>query len=68
MIDKQVIQSKLAEIDRYLTEAQPILALPEQEILSDIRNLRTLERNFQLIVDAILSINSHLIAGLSLTP
>jgi uncharacterized protein YutE (UPF0331/DUF86 family) len=68
MIDKQVVESKLGEIDQYLFEAQPILELTEQEILDDVRNLRTLERNFQLIVDAILAINSHLIAGLLLTP
>lgn len=68
MIDKDVIRAKLNEIDQYLAEIKPILELPEKEILGELRNLRTLERNFQLVVDAILSINSHLIAGLSLTP
>lgn len=68
MIDKDVIRSKLNEIDQYLTEIKPILELPEKEILGELRNLRTLERNFQLIVDAVLSINSHLIASRSLTP
>lgn len=67
MIDKEVTRSKLGEIDQYLTEARPILALPEKEIFGDLRNLRTLERNFQLIVDSIISINSQLIVGLSLT-
>lgn len=68
MIDKEVVRAKLSEIDQYAAEVTPILDLPEQEILGELKNVRTLERNFQLIVDAILSINSHLITSLSITP
>lgn len=32
------------------------------EILRDVKTLRFLERNFQLIVDTVLDINSHIIA------
>ena len=37
------------------------MSLPQDQIVSNIEKLRTLERNFQLIVDAMLDINIHLI-------
>lgn len=38
--------------------------MPKNQIISNIEKLRTLERNFQLIVDAMLDINIHLIREL----
>lgn len=47
-------------------EIEPILSLPKDETVSSIEKLRTLERNFQLIVDAMLDINIHFIRELEL--
>lgn len=63
MIDKEIISAKIKDIENYLKELEPILALPNREIASHYEKLRTVERDFQLIVDTILDINSHIIAA-----
>lgn len=62
MIDKEIIKAKIKDIENYLKELEPILALPNRDIASHYEKLRTVERDFQLIVDTILDINSHIIA------
>ena len=61
MLNKDLVKTKIRSIQEYLSEVEPILSLPEDKIISNIEKLRTLERNFQLIVDAMLDINIHLI-------
>lgn len=61
MTDKTLIQAKVAQILNYLEELAPVLKLNVSEIIKDIKTLRFLERNFQLIVDTVLDINSHII-------
>ena len=63
MIDKEIIQTKIKNIENYLKELEPILALPNREIASHYEKLRTVERDFQLIVDTVIDINSHIIAA-----
>lgn len=66
MVDQDLIKEKIRNIQEYLNEIKSILALPDTEIVYTIEKLRTLERNFQLIVDEALDINIHLIKELNL--
>lgn len=68
MIDKQIVESKLAEIRRYLDEISPFLKQETSLLTQDYQKYRVLERNFQLIVDTMLSINAHIIAQLGIMP
>lgn len=67
MIDKTLLTAKLNDIKIYLTEIEPILQSHPHEIIKDYLKLRTLERDFQLIVDTMIEINTHLISRLRLT-
>lgn len=67
MIDKEIIKTKIKDIENYLKELKPILKLENREIASHYEKLRTIERDFQLIVDTILDINSHIIAAKKLS-
>lgn len=66
MIDKNLIKEKIKNIQEYLKEIKPILALSVKDIVGNIEKLRTLERNFQLIVDEVLDINIHFIKEMNL--
>lgn len=63
MLDKELIKRKINRVENYVKELEPILALNANEIPKDAFKLRTLERNFQLIVDTVLDINTHIIAA-----
>lgn len=67
MIDKTLITTKLNDVKTYLKEVEPILTLPSHGIVKDYLKLRTLERDFQLIVDTMIEINTHIISRLQLT-
>ena len=64
MLNKNLIKTKIRSIQEYLLEIEPILSLPKDQIITNVEKLRTLERNFQLIVDAMLDINIHFIREL----
>lgn len=66
MLNKDLINAKIRNIQEYLLEIEPILSLQKNQIISSVEKLRTLERNFQLIVDATLDINIHIIRELEL--
>lgn len=66
MLNKDLIKTKIRSAQEYLLEIEPILSLPKEQIVSNIEKLRTLERNFQLIVDAMIDINIHFIRELEL--
>jgi len=66
MLNKDLIKTKMRSIQEYLMEIEPILSLPKDQIVSNIEKLRALERNFQLIVDAMLDVNIHFIKELEL--
>jgi len=61
MLNKDLIKSKMGYIVNYLDEIKSIKDMDVLEILRDVKNLRFFERNFQLIVDTMLDINSHII-------
>lgn len=67
MLNKDLVKTKIRNIQEYLMEIESTLSLPKDQIVSSIEKLRTLERNFQLIVDAMLDINIHLIRELELS-
>jgi uncharacterized protein YutE (UPF0331/DUF86 family) len=68
MINKDLIKRKINKIEGYVEEIRPILELPAHEIPKDLYKQRTLERNFQLIIDTLLDINTHIISAENLTP
>ncbi|MEI7425333.1 MAG: HepT-like ribonuclease domain-containing protein [Candidatus Moraniibacteriota bacterium] len=61
MLNNDLIRSKMGSIVNYLGEIESIKDLDVFDILRDVKNLRFFERNFQLIVDTMLDINSHII-------
>lgn len=66
MIDKSLIKGKIKNIEGYISEMENILVLDTMAILSNTEKIRTLERSFQLAVDAMLDINMHIISELEL--
>lgn len=62
MIDKDLIQSKMYDIQGYYKEIEPITKESVKDIIENKLKLRTLERLFQLIVDAAVDINTHIIS------
>ena len=68
MLDKNLITKKLALLDGYILELEPIVALSEKEILADTFKFHTAERLFQLIVDEMIDVNTHLIRVKILPP
>lgn len=67
MIDESLIWKKISNIEEYIKEVENIIYLDTKTIVSNIEKLRSLEREFQLIVDTILDINTHFISELDLT-
>lgn len=66
MLNKELIQRKINNIENYIKEIEPLLSLEVSEIVSDVLKFRTIERNFQLIVDTMLDINTHIISAKNL--
>lgn len=63
MLNKELIRRKLSNIDEYIAEINPVLEKKSvDEIVADVLVLRAVERNFQLIVDTMLDVNTHIIA------
>jgi uncharacterized protein YutE (UPF0331/DUF86 family) len=62
MPNKELIQNKINRIENYIRELEPILQLGTNEILGNYTSLRTLERDFQLVVDTVIDINTHIIS------
>jgi len=71
MIQKEVMTTRLKDIKNYLSEMETIFesAKDEREIVQSFTTLRALERDFQLIVDTMIDINTHIISreGLRVT-
>ena len=62
MPNKELIQNKINKIESYIRELEPILKLESNDIVGNYTKLRTLERDFQLVVDTVIDINTHLIS------
>ena len=61
MLDKNLIAKKLASIDEYLRELEPLVAQGEDALRADKLKYHTAERLFQLIVDIMIEINKQII-------
>ena len=62
MIDRSLVESKMADLQAYFAELQAISANDSRDIIADNLKLRSVERLFQLIVDTAIDINTHIIA------
>lgn len=61
MIDRIFVEAKLSNVKTYFKELEDVLVYSDHEIMKDFMKLRALERIFQLIVDEIIDINSHIV-------
>ena len=68
MLDKNLIAKKIALMQEYISELEPIVSHEEHAITSDILKLHTAERLFQLLVDVMVDINTHIIREQVLPP
>lgn len=59
--EKAFIFKKMEDIDGYLVKIKDLFKFSDDKILSDYTKFYTEERLFQLIVDAIIDINQHII-------
>lgn len=62
MIDKDLIKNKMYDIQGYYRELEPLLEEESRSIIENTVKLRAIERLFQLIVDAAIDINTHIIS------
>lgn len=68
MPDRNLINEKLKAISTYLSELKPLLELSFKDFNKDYRAIRTAERDFQLIVDCAVDINTHIILEKGVSP
>lgn len=61
MIDRQLVEQKLDRIRQYLTELEPYASMDYGAYLNSNEHYRTAERLLQLIVDAAVEVNAHLL-------
>lgn len=62
MINRELLQSKMSDVESCLKEMEPLLQEDSRAIIEDNLKLRTIERLFQLVVDTTIDINTHIIA------
>jgi uncharacterized protein YutE (UPF0331/DUF86 family) len=68
MINKLLINKKVAQIITYLKEIKPLAKLDYYDFINDYKNYRTVERSVQLIIDTAIDINNHIILETNLAP
>lgn len=61
MIDKDLVMSKMSDLQESFEELRVILLEDARSIIDDHLKLHTAERLFQLIVDTAVDINTHII-------
>lgn len=67
-LDTNLLTHKLALMQGYISSLEPIVALDEKEIRKDNLKYHTAERLFQLLVDEMIDINTHIIRAKVLPP
>jgi len=67
-LDKNLIAKKLVLMEGYISELEPIIKLDEKSIRGDSLKYHTAERMFQLLVDEMIDINTHIIRAKVLPP
>ncbi len=66
--DEDLIKRKVENILSYLEELKPLAVLSYDDFVGDVRNVRTAERDLQLIVDAAVDVNNHIIMARGAVP
>lgn len=66
--DTDLIKRKIENILNYGEELKPLAGLSYDSFIGDIRNVRTAERDLQLIVDAAVDVNNHIIMASGALP
>ncbi len=61
MVGKEIILKKIEQIKTLSDELRELLEIPFEKFIGDFKNIRSAERNFQLIVDMAIDINSQII-------
>ncbi len=61
MIDRRLLRAKLDSLRLYLRRLRPLARLSFTEFAADYTRFNTAERNVQLVVDAAVDVNNHLI-------
>lgn len=62
-LDQSFVINKLGLVDQYRGQLKEFLEASDSEILSSTERRLAIERAFQLLVDAMVDINQHLIRG-----
>ena len=60
-MSKEFISKKLKQIVKLISEMEELLVIPFSEFKNKFTNIRTAERNFQLIVEQASDINNHIL-------
>lgn len=68
MVNKSIVQRKLKRMKEYLHELDSFHNMSYSDYVSSFRNKRTVERLIQLIVDAAVDINSHVLVDEGFPP
>ncbi len=66
MVDPVVVRRKLTKLDQYLGELEVLRGVTLEEYLADSRHRRAVERLIQLVVDAAVDLNTHVIVDAGL--
>lgn len=66
MLDKELVQNKLADLKTYYQKIEEYSREDAINIIKDDLKLHAIERLFQLIVDTAVDINTHIISELNL--
>lgn len=61
MAGKEIIFKKLEQIKTLLDELKELSEIPFEKFVENFKNIRSAERNFQLIVDIAIDINSQIV-------
>lgn len=63
MVKIEPVLARLEALNQYLSELEQFRSLTRAEFLGDLRNYRTVERDFQLAAQAAIDIASHILAA-----
>ncbi len=67
MLSREIIFKKVDLAGQYLSELESLLATSMVDFIADSRTIRAAERNFQLVVDEAIDINTQILLELGLT-
>jgi uncharacterized protein YutE (UPF0331/DUF86 family) len=63
MVKVDTVLARLEALNQYLSELEQFRPLSREAFMGDLRNYRTVERGFQLAIQATLDIASHVLAA-----